>query len=46
MLLTGGVAMTNKQFLILLTDILDEELEKDPEQMDTDFIDSCLELLS
>lgn len=38
--------MTNKQFLILLTDIFDEELNKDPEQMDTDFIDSCLELLS
>lgn len=38
--------MTTEQFLTILAELLDKELEKDPEQMDTDFIDSCLELLS
>lgn len=36
--------MKTEYFLTILTNILDEELDKDPEQMDTDFIDSCLDL--
>lgn len=46
MIILRGAAMTNKQFPALLTETFDEELEKEPEQMDTDFIDSFLDLLS
>lgn len=38
--------MTTEFFTTLLLEVFDEELEKEPEQMDTDFIDSFLDLLS
>lgn len=38
--------MTSKQFTSLLEEAFDKELNKSPEQMDTDFIDSFLDLLS